>query len=157
MVEIKKIVDKNSADAEKICFWFHEWWGKNEGFSMEKMRAYVHNSLQSERLPQTFGIYLEDELVGTYQFSMHDCDVRPELYPWLINVFISYEFRNRGILHEIMDSVIQNAKNLNFDKLYLYTYHVGLYEKFGWKFVEKFKTYITENDYQNLYVIDFEK
>lgn len=80
-----------------------------------------------------------------YQISMTDIDVRPDIYPWLINVFVSERFRGHGILRQIIKSLHKNMDDLKLDTIYLFTEHENLYEKFGFEFIESFKTYI-KND-----------
>ncbi|MEG1805984.1 MAG: GNAT family N-acetyltransferase, partial [Clostridia bacterium] len=141
MIEIKKLTDKNDPDIEKICDWLFAWWGEFEGFTKEKMRAYVTNSLMENKIPQTFGAFDDGQLVGIYQFSMQDCEVRPDIYPWLINVFVEKSHRGHGIFKKMMESIPQTARDVGIKTLFLFTDHVDLYEKFGWKFVELFKIF----------------
>lgn len=153
MIEIIKITDKESIYITTICEWLLNFWGENEGFSPEKMYDYVTNSLCENRIPQTFAVLYNNTLAGMYQISMSDIDVRPDIYPWLINVFVNEKFRGKGIMREIMKSVRENMKILNIDTLYLYTKHTSLYEKFDCEFIESFKTYISPDDVQRLYCI----
>lgn len=53
-----------------------------------------------------------------------------------------------------MNTVNENAKKANLQELYLYTKHVGLYEKFGWKFVEEVKTFKKDSPIERLYRLE---
>ena len=87
-----------------------------------------------------------------YQLSMTD-DLfgRPDIYPWLINVFVDEAFRGRHICKELMLTVPQNAKKAGIDELFLYTSHNGLYEKYGWEFIETVKTFDEKSPEERLY------
>ena len=48
-------------------------------------------------------------------------------------------------------AIVENAKAAGLTELYLYTHHLGLYEKFGWEFVEEVKTFKEESPIERLY------
>lgn len=73
------------------------------------------------------------------------------IYPWLINVYIHDAYRGKGYFKKLMNSLKENCKKLEIEKIYLYTTHNGLYEKFGWKFEEEFNTFIKGKEIQRLY------
>lgn len=55
---------------------------------------------------------------------------------------------------EMMNTVSENAKKLNLTELFLYTKHIGLYEKFGWKFVEEVETFRNDSPIERLYRLE---
>ena len=122
---------------------------------MEQIEYLTEHSICTDRLPQTFVAIDEGVPVGMYQLSMSD-DLfgRPDIYPWLINVYVGEEFRGRQICRKLMETVSQKAKEAGLSEIYLYTHHVGLYEKFGWKLVEKVKTFNEDSPLEGLYRLD---
>lgn len=52
-----------------------------------------------------------------------------------------------------MAAAIKVAKESNLTRLYLYTTHVGLYEKYGWKFIGNIETHLDPH-IQRLYVLE---
>jgi len=150
-LSIRQIIDPKDPCLPLLCQWLMDWWGHEEGFTKEKMASYIGHSLCKERIPQTFVLYLGDTPIGMYQFSMTDIDVRPDLYPWLINVFILPEHRGKGYFHTIMASVTEQAAALGLKELYLFTRHEGLYERFGFVLKDTFPTFLKEGDIQRLY------
>lgn len=109
-IKIVLLEKKDTIYITKICNWFYLWWGKDEGFSMEKMNIYILNSLCEDRIPQTYILLSGEKLVGVYQLSIMDIDVRPDIYPWLINVYIDKSYRGKGYFNELMISVKENCK-----------------------------------------------
>lgn len=92
----------------------------------------MKNSLQKNRLPQTYGLFLDRNIIGMFQFTYEDFSVRPDIYPWLANVYIDEKYRKMGYGRKLLDNVKNMAKeNTNFNELFLYTKHIGLYEKIG--------------------------
>lgn len=130
----------------------YDWWGKFEGFSFETIKSYVKYSTQKNRLPITYGLFLDNNIIGLYQFRQEDLFARPDIYPWLANVYIDKPYRNMGFGKFLLESVPENArKDLNFEEIYLYTEYSKLYEKFGWEFISEIDTFLDECRIQRLY------
>ncbi|WP_312071160.1 GNAT family N-acetyltransferase [Anaerotignum propionicum] len=150
-VRVLQLEKEHTVYIARICSWFYHWWGEQEGFSMDKMEAYVLHSLCEDRIPQTYILLADEELVGVYQLSVMDLDVRPDIYPWLINVYIDKPYRGKGYLNLLMQSAKENCRRLGIKEIFLYTTHEGLYEKYGLRFKEEFDTFIEGNEIQRLY------
>lgn len=87
-----------------------------------------------------------------YQISMSDdLDSRPDIYPWLINVYVDEKFRGKNVCRALMNTVNENAKKSGLKELFLYTKHIGLYEKFGWEFIEEVNTFRNDSPVERLY------
>ena len=87
------------------------------------------------------GIYLEDLFV------------RPDLYPWLCNVYVSPAHRGCGIGRALLQSVPGAMRSLGIERLHLYTTHESLYEKFGWTYAGPLHTFDRMQDLQRLYIL----
>ena len=138
---------------EKICLWCHGWWGVRDGLTLEQVKYNMEHSLCcGNQLPQTFIARMDGEVVGMYQLSMSDdLQSRPDLYPWLINVYVDEKARGKGVCRAMMETVGKNAKDAGLDYLYLYTNHVGLYEKFGWMFMDTVPTFREDSPMERVY------
>lgn len=148
MIRVKRITDPRHLD--RMTAWMFAWWGEREGYSAEAVRSYLSRGLNTEKLPQTFGLFLEDELMGMYQITMSDLFVRPDLYPWLANVYIDPEHRGCGYSHALLSSVAENVKTLGLKELFLFTTLSGIYERYGWNHVGEIDTFL-EPRIQQLY------
>ncbi|WMI79851.1 GNAT family N-acetyltransferase [Anaerotignum sp. MB30-C6] len=115
-VSIVKLIKQDMKYSSIICKWFYEWWGEDEGFTMEKMEAYVSNSICQDRIPQTHVLLEGKTIIGVYQLSVTDIDVRPDIYPWLINVYIDYPYRGKGYFKLLMASVKENCQLLGIEQ-----------------------------------------
>ena len=154
-MEIIKLEESNNLVFDKICDWYYNWLGIKNNESIEEIKCTFEHSLCKNKLPQTFVALIDGEPAGMYQLSMSD-DLysRPDLYPWLINVYVDEKFRGRNVARELMNTVKENAKELGLTELYLYTKHIGLYEKFGWKFIEEVKTFKDDSPVERLYKLE---
>ena len=115
MAEIIKMTSAGEADLDKMTGWMYTWWGKEQGFSREAVRCYIEHGMSACGLPQTYGLWDGGELIGMYQFLYCDLEVRPDLYPWLANVYIEKERRGRGLGRKLLESVRDSAaRNTDF-------------------------------------------
>lgn len=154
-MEIIKLEDSNNHIFEKICEWNYNWWGIRNHDSFEEVKCTLEHSLCKDKLPQTYVALIDNEPVGMYQISMSDdLYTRPDIYPWLVNVYVDEKFRGKNICRELMNTVNENAKKANLTELFLYTKHIGLYEKFGWKFIEEVKTFRSDSPIERLYRLE---
>ncbi len=157
-LSIKKLINIDDELLNKITTWMYNWWGKRDGYSFEATKCFMKHSMQDVRLPQTYGLFLNDNIIGMYQYALEDLSVRPDIYPWLANVYIDEEYRNMGYGRKLLETVKDTSKNLkNFNEIYLYTRHVNLYEKSGFEFVCDIDTYKKENRIQKLYKMNLKK
>ena len=151
-MEIIRLEHSNNYIFDKICEWNYNWWGIRNNNSLEEVKCNLEHCLCKERLPQTFVALIDGEPAGMYQLSMsEDLISRPDIYPWLINVYVDEKFRGRNVCRKLMNTVNENAKKANLTELFLYTKHIGLYEKFGWEFVEEVKTFKDDSPIERLY------
>ena len=68
---------------------------------------------------------------------------------------ISYKKAIDKINKKLLEEVKETAKKvITFETIYLYTEHVGLYEKFGWTYVSEIDTYVKKPRMQRLYKLD---
>ena len=153
--EIRKLVDPDDATLELITGWMWGWWGEEVHRTYEEIRSFMKYSTLADRLPQTYGLYVDDTLVGLYQLRLDDLFTRPDIYPWLANVYVHTPYRGRGYGKLMMERVREiAAENLPDAKLYLFTHHVGLYEKYGWKFVSLIDTVTGTPRMQRFYELE---
>ena len=152
-MEIIRLEDENSPYFESIYDWNYAWWGVRDGIIPAEVRCTLAHSLnRGDRLPQTFVAVEDGQALGMYQLSMiDDLYCRPDLYPWLIDVYVAEPFRGRGVGRALLATVPENARNAGLTELYLYTTHAGLYEKFGWTYVGEVDTFRADSPRERLY------
>ncbi len=150
-IRIGRITDL--CDLDKITGWMYGWWGRKEHYSREAVKCCMAHSFQTDRLPQTFGMYHGNNLIGIYQFVKADLFVRPDIYPWLANVYIDSNCRGKGYGRLLLASVRNSAEEAGLSELFLFTEHMGLYEKFDWEYVGTIDTFL-EPKLQRLYRLD---
>lgn len=153
LVRLKKDCAAHDRFRDTIVRWYHEWWGAKAGCPYEQVAEMVRNSQQEgARLPQLYVAAEGGEAVGVFVLSMSDDLVsRPDVYPWLANVYVEKSRRGQGVGRFMLERVGGVMREIGLGELYLYTHHVGLYEKFGWQFVEDVNTYKPDSPVERLY------
>lgn len=151
-IECKQLIDVDEDILNILSTWMYNWWGKRDGYSFEKVKCFMKHSMEKDRLPQTYGLFLDDKIIGMYQFTYEDLSVRPDIYPWLANVYIDEKYRKQGYGRKLLENVKDTAqKSINFEEIFLYTEHKGLYEKFDWTYVCDIDTYNKNSRIERLY------
>lgn len=154
-LELKQLIDIDDNTLNIITTWMYNWWGKRDGLSYDGVKCFMKHSLLKDRLPQTYGLFFNNTIIGMFQLTYEDLNVRPDIYPWLANVYIDEQYRGKGYSKILLKSIKDIAsKTTDFSTLFLYTRHVGLYEKFGWEFVSEIDTYMEESRIERLYKLN---
>lgn len=133
-ISVEKAIAFNGKDIVKVAKWMYNWWGENDGFSLDEIVIRLQYSLCEDRIPQTFVAKINNRIVGVYQFAMEDAPTRPDLYPWLCNLYVDELYRNAGVAKAMLESIKSNMEALDIHEIYLYTEHTGLFEKYGFEY-----------------------
>jgi GNAT superfamily N-acetyltransferase len=89
-------------------------------------------------IPLAFVALVSDHVVGAVSLKPSDIDIRPDFSPWLGGLYVDPEYRRRGIGSLLIEKVIQEAEELGFSELYLWTPSAeSLYAKHGWRPIEE--------------------
>ena len=122
-----EIIRLESADDplfEAVYDWNYRWWGVRDGVSPAEVRCTLEHSLNWTRLPQTFVAVEKGRALGMYQLSMiDDLYCRPDLYPWLIDVYVAEAFRGpeHRHVHDFEWLPFERLKDEYFYPLFLKT------------------------------------
>ena len=96
-------------------------------------------------------VAIADELIiGMVTIMKTDYYPMPEIYPWISTLFVSEEYRGNRISEKLIDFANSYAKDLGFDKTYIPSEHIGLYEKYGYSYIKDIVNYGGDTD--RLYV-----
>ncbi len=74
----------------------------------------------------------------------------PEIYPWVSGIFVDEIYRGHRISESLIAFANEYTREKGFDKTYIPSIHVGLYEKYGYHYVKDIVNYSNETD--RLYV-----
>lgn len=104
---------------------------------------FLESLLKENRFHEVLGgwgkLYLlvnGDELISFVTLSAEDCISAPKLTPWLGFFHTSPEYRGNRYGKILIDHVCKTAKYMGYKEIYLATDHTGLYEKYGFHYLE---------------------
>lgn len=127
---------------------------KLEFFSIKEKPAYAQAILDSQRehwwacmpwtekhmkacgklddLPDTYVAVLDGKPVGTYTLLIKELLYSKEVGLWIGTLYIFPEARGLHLTPVLLEHALRRGAQLGYDKMYLASEHVNLYEKFGW-------------------------
>lgn len=144
-LEIKK-VDKDTDLADKlICF--------VENFSWEDVKEHISGILRTWAFTDwetPFAAIVNHQIVGMIFVMKTDYYPLPEIYPWVSGIFVAEDYRGHRISEKLIGFANAYAKENGFDRTYIPSEHVGLYEKYGYYYLKDIVNYGNGKD--RLYV-----
>jgi GNAT superfamily N-acetyltransferase len=119
--------------ASALAHWhYREWFQLYPQETIEDFFTDISSCLRDGIVPSTF-IAKNDDLLGSVSIIEHDMDTRPELTPWLANVFVTPENRGKGIATRLIKHAMLAAGKAGLERLYLFTPdNEAFYRKLGW-------------------------
>lgn len=102
---------------------------------------------------ETMFAAMEDEkIIGMASVMKEDYYPLPEISPWVSSVFVSEEYRGLRVSEKLIAAANDYLREQGFDRSYIPSCHVGLYERFGYSYVRDIVNYGGTADH--LYVKD---
>ena len=80
---------------------------------------------------RVFVVLDNSKIAGFCTFAKTDCIPDVPYTPYIGFLFIDEDYRGHRLSERLISFVLAYAKGLNFDKVYLVSDHVNLYEKYG--------------------------
>ena len=103
---------------------------------------YLARRLENGEFHQEFGkctVYLlteGDKLISFLTLTERDCIDAPEYTPWIGFVHTAPEYRGQRRIGKLIDHACAVAREYGAARVYLATDHIGLYEKYGFSYLE---------------------
>lgn len=77
-----------------------------------------------------------EKLVSFLTLAERDCIDEPAWTPWIGFVHTSPEYRGRRCAGKLIDHAVSEAGQHGAEQVYICTDHMGLYEKYGFSYLE---------------------
>ena len=96
-------------------------------------------------MPLTY-IALDGEIpVGSCTLELNG-GIRPDLSPWIGDLVVNPDYQKQGIGKMLLEIAVKKAKELGFEKLYLFAFDPTIpayYQRLGWKKIgmDEFKSH----------------
>ena len=117
------------------------WLAQIAGYEWRAAK-YLASLLAESEFQRTVGegtVYLlaeGDVLVSFLSLAQRDCVDAPEYAPWIGFVHTAPEYRGHRHMGKLLDHACAAAREHGAAQVYLCTDHVGLYEKYGFTYLE---------------------
>ena len=141
LIEIQK-VDKNTYLA-------HDLLNFVENFSWLDVKEHTVKVIQNwefEDWETPFVAMVNGQIVGMVTIMKSDYYPLPEVFPWISTLFVSETFRGNRISGKLIDFANEYAKDIGFNRTYIPTGHIGLYEKYGYCYIKDIVNYGGDTD-----------
>ena len=77
-----------------------------------------------------------ENVVSFATYSNQDCIDDKTLYPWIGFVYTDKSYRGNRYSQQVINYIVNLAKKDGYSSLFIATDHIGLYEKYGFKYIE---------------------
>ena len=141
LIEIQK-VDKNIYLADDLLNFV-------ENFSWLDVKEHTVKVIQNwefEDWETPFVAMVNGQIVGMVTIMKSDYYPLPEVFPWISTLFVSETFRGNRISGKLIDFANEYAKDIGFNRTYIPTGHIGLYEKYGYCYIKDIVNYGGDTD-----------
>lgn len=145
LLEIQK-VEKNTEMADNLLEFVENFsWTEVKDHTLQMIKNW-----QFEEWEVPFAATVCGQIVGIATVMKSDYYPLPDIYPWISTIFVAEEYRGHKISGKIIDYANNYAKMIGFDRTFIPTEFVGLYEKYGYRYVKDIVNY--GNKIDRLYV-----
>ena len=123
-----------------LAHWRYDQWGPLVGASsFDGYVALLTQAAASRRVPSVLIAVADRQLLGSANLVASDLPPRPELTPWLAQLFVDPTRRRDGVGAALVRAVLQRAQQCGYSRVYLYTSGTlpEYYRRLGWRIVER--------------------
>ena len=127
----------NYFESENKQHWLAEI-KKSDWGAVPVLAGFLENGTFFEKLGDGVLLLLTDgdRLVSFMTFALRDCIDDASLYPWIGFVFTFPEYRGHRYIGRLIKRCEEIARKHNVEDIYICTDHIGLYEKYGYSYLE---------------------
>lgn len=130
-IEIIKI-ENNTPLKEKLLKFVEDFsWEEVKGHTLKIIRDWYFSDWEAP-----FIAVIDGKIIGMATIMKEDYYPLPEIYPWVSTIFVSEENRGNRVSEKLIAHLNGYAKSLGFDKTYIPSEHIGLYEKYGYHYLK---------------------
>ena len=115
------------------------FWGSLTGYrSAVDYECFLRRAATSSALPAVLIATRNDNFIGSVNLLENEMTTRPELSPWMGQLFVLDEARGRGVGRILVDAAIAHVTTLGYRRLHLFTSGTlpQFYNALGWKPLE---------------------
>ena len=134
--EIVRVEQGSHLAAELADFMAHCSW--------EETREHIVTLIREWRFAEreaVFAAVTDGRIVGMAALMQTDYYPLPDVFPWVTCIFVTEAFRGQGICRRLIDSANACARSLGYEKTYIPSPFLGLYERYGYRYLRDIVNY----------------
>ena len=152
MLSVKSIKDNKEFLEEYFYLSSLEWGNsyKKDNFKsiLNKRVSDVLNGI-NDNIILVLGLIDDDKLIGF--ISLFKYDDNYDYTPWYATMYVKEEYRAKHYSKILNDALIEEARKLGYEKIYLKSELINYYEKFNAKYIKNL------SDKEKLFYIDLKR
>ncbi|MBO4326257.1 MAG: GNAT family N-acetyltransferase [Clostridia bacterium] len=130
-------VDKGTELADKLLTYVENCsWDEVKDHIAEMIRSWQFSDWET-----MFVMIKEGEIVGMASVMKTDYYPQPDICPWVSCIFVSEEYRGQKYSGDLIDFANRYLKENGFNRSYIPTGFLGLYEHYGYKYLNDIVNY----------------
>ncbi len=120
-----------------------EFWQRTIAYALEcswKAGSSLASLMKDNKFNEwerVFVVFDKDKIIGFATLTKKDSIPDIDYYPFIGYLFVDKKYRGKRISKRIISHIIKYAKDIGFDKVYLISDHVNLYEKYGFSTIDE--------------------
>lgn len=115
-----------------------------ENCSWHEVKEHIAQMLRSWEFTDwecMFAAVQNGKIVGMASIMKTDYYPLPDIYPWISCIFVTESARGNRISGQLIDHANRYAKELGFSRSYIPTEYIGLYEHYGYEYINDIINY----------------
>ncbi len=139
MLQIQFLADVPQ-QVNPLADWHHaQWQHLFKDWTLDVVRAELQEHAECKTLPTTLVLLENRRLLGSVSLIEEDAAEFTHIgSPWLASLYVKPSERGRGLGRKLVLALIEHAKAINLEKLFLFTpEHQHFYEKLGWQSIQQ--------------------
>jgi predicted N-acetyltransferase YhbS len=123
-----------------LARWHYDQWGPLTGASScEEYAERLSEAAASRAVPSVLVAVSRGELLGSVSLLASELPARPELTPWLAQLFVEPTHRRAGLGAALVHAALERAGCCGYPRVYLYTSGTlpEYYRRLGWRVLER--------------------
>ena len=130
-------VERNTLLAHQLIDFVANFsWEEVKEHTLQNLRNWVFTDWET-----MFAAVADGKVIGMISLLKTDYYPLPDIFPWVSSLFVTEEWRGRRLSQRLVEHANAYAENLGFERTYIPSEHVGLYEKYGYRYLKDIVNY----------------
>jgi len=135
-LKIQKVDKGTNLAGELLTFIENCSWGEVKEHMADLVRNWKFTDWETMFVAKSDG-----KIIGMTSVMKEDYYPMPELIPWISGVFVSEDYRGLRVSGKLIDYANEYLRGLGFKQSYIPSEHVGLYERYGYHYINDIVNY----------------